>query len=280
MTALHTASLVLRWAADPAGAQPAGDLEEVAALAAPGAEVLEQLGRLTVRTVAVLGAGRPPFGDGGPVGPGALLLAAAIGGAEHAEAAGQIVEVAPPAAVGDGGGGGWADATARHGVVAPFVASSGGGDLTERLLAASPLTAVLLRPAAGRNGAGDAADSLPTVAALLARPRGRDVLTTAFAAPARDARVLAWRTRVLSRLAAESREVALGIYLAARLRHGAEWDDLLAGKATARTETVRYWAPLAALDRADRTLLRSQPFLDGYRRALDLAGPYAATAIG
>lgn len=310
MTALATASRVLAWAAWPVGSPPVGDLDDATALATPRAQARELLQRLTVRTAAVLGAGGQPFGDDGPVGLGALLLAAAVGGRRDSGAAKQIASTAAPLrltasdmtdrdpAAADPGddrdpGGerepGWADAVARHGVVAP-VARPGAGlaasdELIESLLAASPLTAVTVRPPREQLRAANGKAPLETVAALLGRPHGNDVLTSALAAPTRDADILAWRTQILTWLARADREALLGVYLAARLRHGAEWDDLLEwaalsfGQSGARVAVLRFWAPLATLDRSDRALLRSQHFLDGYRRALDLAGPYVTATV-
>lgn len=294
MRTLATASRVLGWAADPAGMPPAGDLHDAESLARPDTEAHSMLQRLAVRTAAVLGAGRPPFGDDGPVGLGALLLAAAVGGRADAEAARRIVDGVPALRLlpGEAGGDasrdsrapGWADAVARHGIVGAFaepgVSASATDDLTEAMLAASPLTAILLRPPSARAHDGDYREPLKAVTDLVARPRGLEVLTTALARPARDAATLAWRTVVVIRLAAGNRDAVLGIYLAARVRHGAEWDDLLdwaadgTGQATVRTAVRRFWAPLAVLDQEDPALLRSQPFLDGYRRALELAAPY------
>jgi FtsH ternary system domain X1 len=173
--------------------------------------------------------------------------------------------------------------------VAPFTAQAAlpyaQQELAESLLAASPLTAVLVRPPHEARP-GDADDPLDVAAALYKRPRGKEVLITAFAAPDGDARVMNWRARVLTWLAGHDRDALLDVYLAARLRHGAEWDAILdqaatqSGRLIGRQELARFWAPLAALDKADRKLLRSQPFLNGYRRALDLAAPYARAAAG
>lgn len=297
MTALATASRVLAWAAWPVGSPPVGDLDDATALAVPPAQARELLQRLTVRTAAVLGAGGQPFGDHGPVGLGALLLAAAVGGRRDPDAARSVAcTAAPPRLTASdmtgrdpAAGPGWADAVARHGVVAPVARPQAGisasDELIESLLAASPLTAVTVRPPREQFRAANGEAPLETVAALLGRPHGNDVLTSALAAPTRDADILTWRTRILTWLANADRETLLGVYLAARLRHGAEWDDLLEwaalsfGQSGGRVAVLRFWAPLATLDRSDRAVLRSQHFLDGFRRALDLAGPYVTATV-
>lgn len=298
MTALATASDVLAWAARPAGSPPLGDVDDPEALATPGPGVCKCLQDLAVRTAARLGAGRPPFGDDGPVGLGAVLLAAAVGGRQDARAARRIARAAPPLglsardATNPGPAArctpGWADAIARHGVVAPFadLAADGGSallpdaNLVEILLETSPLTAIVLRPPLERLRSADADVPLEAAVHLLSRPRGREVLISVLASPTLDADILTWRTRILIRLASANLEIVLDVYLAARIRYGVDWDDLLdwavgaPGQSDARLALLQFWVPLAALDREDRSLLRSHPFLEGCRRAIDLAGPY------
>jgi hypothetical protein len=290
VTALASASEVLVWATDPVGGPPGGDLDNAESLVRPSAYARDLLRQLAVRAGAVLGAGRPPFGDDGPIGLGALLLAAAVGAQADADAAQRLASNVPPLRLLPGSDDGdaadpgslplgWADAVVRHGVVGPFMelATPSIGRLANALLAASPLTAVLLRPPSTR-GQDDGYEAwLGLVMELIGRPHGSAVLTTALAAPIRDAAVLGWRSTVLNRLAARDTPSALGVYLAARVRHGPEWDDLvsragkLAAGSKARVAILRFWAPLALLDREDPALLRAQPFLDGYRQALDLA---------
>jgi hypothetical protein len=294
VTALDTASRVLDWAANAAEKPPAGDLADAPALARPEPDARDRLRQLAVRTAAILGAGRPPFGDDGPVGLGALLLAAAVGGRADADATRLITGAVPAlqlrrrphehAAPSGSGPPGWADAVARHGVVAPFLAptvvASGRDDLIEGLLAASPLTSILLRPPSTQVAAGNYPKALESVTDLIAQPHGLEVLTTAFAAPTKDTATLAWRTFVLMSLTAKNRDAVLGVYLAVRVRHRADWDDLLDWAANTRRETTarvavrQFWAPLAVLDRKDPTLLRSRLFLDDHHKALELAAQY------
>ncbi len=157
------------------------------------------------------------------------------------------------------------------------------GDLTESLIGASPLSAILIRPPLAdlRDKRLDA--YLDTAVSLLARPRGEPVLTCALARPATDARVLGWRASLLTRLLREHPEIALAAYRVALIRHGDDWDTLIdrAARAPIGSEAVlRFWAPLAAMDRDDPALLRTQPLFDGrYRRAIDLAGRFTTTTM-
>lgn len=289
MTALATASAVLSWAAGGSDHPPAGSLADARGLAAPDPEVLAGLQRLARYTAARLGAGRPPFGDDGRVGLGALLLAAAVGGRAEVQAAASITRAAPPLRLVDAGGAGWADAVARHGVAGRFAAGGRPGradsHLVECLLEASPLTAILLRPPAEL--VRTAADGLLAAATLLmTRPHGREVLTRRLAAPSRDAGIAAWRARVVTELARRDRDAALGVYLVARLRHGGEWDELLDWAAAefglskrpdgAAKAVLMFWVPLAVMADDDPDLLPSQRFLNGCHRAIELARRYQA----
>lgn len=294
MTALATASRVLAWAAAPAGGPPSGRMDGAEMLLEPGPEVRAQLGELTRTTAARLGAGQAPLGDPGPVGLGAVLLAAAVGTHRDPRVARQIAQAVPSLElVGEPADStglpqpGWADAIARHGVAAPFVDPGMSGrayppgcdDLVDDLLASAPLTAVLVRPPRGQLRAQTTETQVGIARRMLDRPRGTSVLTSSLARPSRDADVLAWRAHLLAQLCTDYREVVLGVYLAARLRYGREWDELLSSSHTfggygSPPAAVWLWVPLAALDREDRTLLRAQPFFDGYRRAVELARPY------
>lgn len=296
MSALHTASEVLAWAAGSAVQAPVGSLSKAEDLASPGHEVRVRLGQLASFTSARLGAGRPALGDDGRVGLGAVLLAAAVGGRADPVAADAIARAAPPLRL-EPDASGWADAIARHGVAGRFFACGRRGagrgaaerQLVERLLDASPLTAILLRPPAQRAHTKTSDEALALVPRLLSRPRGRELLIRFLAAPAHDARVLAWRAETIAYLARDDRDLALDIYLAARLRYGDEWDELLEASARALGQpgqpagrsqaALRYWVPLAAIDHEDRQLLPAQPFLDNYRRALDLATRYRASIL-
>lgn len=315
MTAAETVRKVLTWAAQPEGEPPAGPLSGMRDLISRDRESAEPLGRLALVTAARLGAGARPFGDAGPAGPGALLLAAAVGGRLETRLAQRIAEAAPawtPASVAAprAAAYGWAEAVARHGVLAalpdlrrgaapldgtrakpvarprPVVPAS----LLDALLRVSPLTAILYRPDLARMREQTVAAEIAAMYDLLGRPAGRAVLSTALAAPTDDEHVLAWRTSLLARLRVEHPQVVLDVYLKARLRHGERWDALLYRAADELSgyglpgelplAVARYWAPLAALERDRRSWLTERPFLDGYRRALDLVALHGLTETG
>lgn len=255
---MTTAVRVLDWAGDPTGPPPAGPLRGAAALVSPGEQAVAALRRLAALAAARLGAGRPPLADPGPVGPGSLLLAAAIGGRAERNAAAAIIDAVPAIRLGSSGA--WVDSVARHAVVAPLMISPGIGldDVTaDTLLRASPLTGVLYRPASGT------APAARTVAArLLARPRGAGIAVPALAAPSASAEILNWRAELLEMMRLQHTACALDVYLAARLWHGTAWDDRLrwaehqlAGPG-AQPElpiaTIRYWVPLARLYRDEQ----------------------------
>lgn len=120
MNAEETACQVLAWAARPSGPLPVGSLSGTARLIQPTAGTLTLVRDLASSTAAKLGAGTPPFGDGNPVGAGAVLLAAAVGGRRQPGPARQLALALPPTrpqrirpqrAC-------WRDLIARHAVVA------------------------------------------------------------------------------------------------------------------------------------------------------------------
>ncbi|WP_322749666.1 MULTISPECIES: hypothetical protein [unclassified Frankia] len=285
MNAETTACRVLAWAGDTAGwsaPPPVGPLRETSALAHPAAATLTVLRELTRDTAARLGAGSPPFADRSPVGAGALLLAAAVGGRAQAGPARALAEAAPALRPATDG---WADALARHAVVAPTLAACRAvPELADTLLRASTLTAVLFRPAASRVSAGATATEVAAATDLLGRPRGRAVVTAALAGWSPDPAVLTWRAELLTRLSHDHPGVVLDTYLLARLRHGVDWDRRLTWAARALSgfglpddlpvATVGFWAPLAALDQRDPELIRSRTLLDGHRDALNLVRRY------
>lgn len=224
---------------------PSGPLSSPRSLATPSPATLALLGEMVRDAAARLGAGSPPFGDPGPIGLGALFLAAAVGGRWQPEAAQIVAEALRPPAPARPvpAPGAWADAMARHAVVAPVLGhasalaadepipdgdeekpSDAGQDddrsaglggatnpleaLAESLLRLSPLTAVLHRPAAsGQHGRRPETVTHAAMAiALAARPRGAEVLRTAIARWSADPAVLSWRTDLLTRLGTSPEE--------------------------------------------------------------------------
>ncbi|EIV94376.1 hypothetical protein FraQA3DRAFT_4128, partial [Frankia sp. QA3] len=173
------------------------------------------------------------------------------------------------------------------------------GPLLSALLRGSPLTAVLYRPdggeadaavpgagaAPGARGRGPAGATLAveTARLLLTRPRGAQVLAGTLAAPVLDPAVLAWRCSLLIALLPAHPDAVLDTYVNARLRHAEEWTKLLDRAVRAlrggirRAESlalIRFWLPLAVLDRRSPDLLRARPYLTDHRPALDLVARY------
>jgi hypothetical protein len=294
MNAETTARRVLEWAADPDAAPlPSGPLGAAAGLAHPTAATVAALTELVRRHAAKAGAGNPPFGARSAVGPGALLLAAAIGGRGQPGPARLLIEAVPPPRVGSSG---LADALARHAVLEPAFPlltsppgpSQPSGDageepgepLAETALRYSPLTAVLHRPPARALEAGATATEMATVRSLLARPHGVDVLQVALSAVPTEPAVLVWRRELLTRLAIDDPVFVVDTYVAARLRHGRQWDAAISAARRAfgalgapdplSMETLRYWLPLARLRRSHPDLLRQRPLMQGHQEALRL----------
>ncbi|WP_274564223.1 hypothetical protein [Streptomyces spiramyceticus] len=305
MNALTTALRVLRWAVEGTGQPPGGPLQHTSGLIDPGADVRTALAELIRHFAARHGAGRPPLGDPEPASAGGVLLAAAIGGRMEPESACAVAEALPPRSLSERGGG-WSDALARHAVVAPFLSgvprfegkqaapqgavAMGRAEAEENelrigevLLDASPLSAVLYRPAAGPLSRG-ATGAVRTASALVTRPAGRRLLCNGLAAWHGHAPVLDWRSQLLARLSADYPEVVLDTYLAARLRYGTEWDHQV--RAARRRlavralpdeltlATVRFWAPLADLARRHPGLPATRPLLAGHQPAVELVRRY------
>ncbi|HUC23605.1 MAG TPA: hypothetical protein VMA73_12930 [Streptosporangiaceae bacterium] len=304
MTAPAIARRVLTWAAEPSGPPPEGALWDIAKLALPDDAILAAVRELARSTAARLGAGTPPFADDSPIGAGTVLLAAAVGGRRQAEPARRLARAVPPSRPSRArpAGARWYDLIARHGLVMaalggiPRQAPSDGLDaaddepLTETLLRMSPLSAVLHRPAQQRLAAGTTGDDVEAAAALAVRPRGLAVLTTGLAAWSPEPTVLRWRVELLERLGRDYPDLVLDTYTLARLRHGADWDLRLgwAGRQLhapgnpdpLALATVRFWAPLAAVERRQVRLPDRRPLLEGYQRALQLVRYFRLTTAG
>ena len=251
--AVRTAAQVLAWAADPRGPAPRGSLRTRAQLLSD-ADLRLALRALTRSTAARIGAGEVPFGGSGRIGPGGILLAAAIGGRDQLKDALPLTALVPAPVPGRAAAG-WIEALARHAVVGRFAAEATAGDeLARACLDASPLSTVLVHPPEGR-----AERAMTTALALLERPRGERVLVHDLAAPAAAAATLAWRARLLTRLAGDAGNARRGalvasVYTEALLRHfDAWWDEVvravdelqasaLQGRAEPRaTAVVEFW---------------------------------------
>lgn len=304
-TAQSTARRVLAWAAEPSGQPPEGPLWELSGLAQPDPETLALVAELVRVTAAKLGAGTPPFADPSPVGAGPVLLAAAIGGRRQARPAARLAEALPSHRQGAARGGdrGWPDLLARHALAGAVLRASpragtgrasddgsGAEPLPEILLRMSPLTSILHRPPRRRIASGTTGDEIEAAAALTARPRGPEVMTSAMARWSPDAAVLDWRVDLLDRLVHDNPALVLDTCTVARLRHGAEWDERLRW---ARRQlsmpgppdplaiaTVRYWSPLARLRQRGLSLPNARPLLTGYGEAFKLVHHYRLLTAG
>jgi hypothetical protein len=262
-------------------------LRRAGTLADPDGATIAALRRLAWVAAARLGAGSPPLGDRGPAGIGALLLAAAVGGRLQSDAAAAILDAVPAVRLRQPGA--WAECLVRHAVLAPAVAAPGAtsgaapgavpDELTEALLRASPLTAVLHRPPSAA-----VSTARGTAVGLVGRPGGAGVLAAALSAPATDLAVLRWRAQLLNLLGRQHTEAALDVYVAARLWHGPAWDERIrwAGRelrglglpGELPIETLRYWAPLARLHHAERLGSRIYLRLQDYGPAVALVDRY------
>lgn len=298
MSATATAARVLSWAAEPEGAPPTGPLWEAALLANPPAAVSDAAVQLACRTAALLGTGSPPFSDGPPsagrIGLGVVFLAAAVGGRQQGGTAAQLAQAIPPSAPRRAPDA-WYNLVARHGLVSVAVTAldgtgpgSGhpeqdpdtirGEPLTELLLDASPLTAVLHRPPLRALRSDATAQAVSTAVALLGRPRGQQVLATGLADWSPLAHVLTWRARLLSRLRFDHPDLLLDVCLTARTRHAARWDDRVRWAARQLSSrgpvdplalaTLQFWAPLEAFERSAGPLSALRPLLTGHDQAL------------
>ncbi|KUN02852.1 hypothetical protein AQI95_25305 [Streptomyces yokosukanensis] len=262
MTAVDTAVRVLLWStaadggADTRPAPPEGELTDPQHLAVPPPDVVTAVVRLAARSAARLRLDALVSGERRPVGAGALLLAAAVGGRAQPHPAAETVRAVPTARSL------W-DVLAYHAVVAPALPHIGDPVLAGRLRAASPLTALLDRP----DTVGEAAAELLLEDVLLTHPQGRRLITTVYCeAPASPAQAL-WRGRLLDQLRMSERELVIDVYEAALLRHTEAHLSLIRRArvgltvppdlATARP-VAYWWAALARLERSHRRRLRAR----------------------
>jgi hypothetical protein len=266
MSATDTAQRVIEWAmATGNGVPPQGDVSATEQLAHPSAPLRSALGQLTALTAARLRLGMPALGDSGPIGVGALIIAAAIGVANVPEAAAIVMRAVPPATAP-------IDWIARHGVVVralPFLPDA----FADECRHASPLTAMLDRPTTGQD-----AQAIGVMDKLLKHPAGRLSLTLHFAQPTPDVHVREWRQDLLERMRLSNQDFVLDIYEAMMIHHQREaLDQVKAARAViidriAASEEQRlrdalsvadWWGPLWALERANVDALRARRYL-GY----------------
>ena len=289
MSATTTALRVVEWALAPEGPPPGGDLRQAEALARPSPELAERLGQLAAVTAARLRLAAPPLGDGAPLAAETAVLAAALGSLQTPALAAALAGALGPARHP-------AEWVTRHGLAGsavPYLPAAA----AEPCMAASPLTALIERPAPG----GEAA-ALQVANRLLADPAGRLALKLRLARPATDPSVRRWRAALLDRLRladvtgaaaagegpgeARHRSFVLDVYEAAMVHHEPEhlqqlrWArsvilDPLAAADDSRLfdalAVAEWWGPLAAIERGDVDALRTRRYLGyAYRQGLEL----------
>jgi hypothetical protein len=275
MKLLDAVAAYLDWAMAPAGPPPCATPRHLLGLLRPGKDVRTAAAELAAVEAARLRMGTPPLGDDTPAGPGGLWLAAALclrdqeavaSEVAHACPALQDTASAPAASVAA-----W-DLLLRHAVVGPALSAPSreafalSAVLADELRAASPLTAVLERPWRGGDDV-----ALAHLRWLRDRPDGRRLLVASLSVPIwpvhaeRERPVLAWRARLLARLATgdhEERTFVLDVYETALVHHGARFLDQVDWARTALVspespdeslatalDVARWWQPLVRLRR-------------------------------
>jgi hypothetical protein len=207
------------------------------------------------------------------------------------DGAGPVPGIAP--------GGATPAAPATSATTAPAPRAASGGDngneedpaepLPELLLSASPLTAVLYRPPLRALRSNTTGQAVTTTVALLGRPRGQAVLAAGLAGWTPHPEVLNWRATLLSRLRHEHLDLLLDVYLMARTRFAADWDRRIPWAAAQLSlrgtadqlalATLRFWAPLSAVERSVQ-LSALRPLLSRHDRAVALVRRFRLDQTG
>jgi len=278
MTATDTAIRVIDWALSGSGPPPRGDLRNVKALAWPDERLSEALGQLALVSAARLRLDCPPLSDYSALGADSAVLAAALGVLATPELAQLTLRATPPAS-------GPLEWVVRHGLLAPALPHLAAEDLAtlrEDCLLASPLTALLERPAKGQQ-----ATIMNVVQRLLGDPSGRRLLQLKLAEPAPTATVRQWRRDLLERLrlgADADRECVIDVYETAMIHHSQPTlEQTRAARALLADSTATeaqlqealaiaaWWGPLAALERSHPDALRARRYLGyAYREGIAL----------
>ncbi len=261
---------VLEWAQDPTGPPPGGPLDGIDVTLDSLEASNTALARLLTRFAARHQLDAPPFGDTELESGNVLMLARILGIAWEPRAALVLLgwaNLPPPTTL--------LEALARHVVVAPALPYLPDA-LADDLRAASPLTALVDRPAPGRVHL-----AMSLALELLDRTDGRCFLVRTLAQPSTDGAVRSWRADFMEGLRGHSREGAqavLDIYETTMVHHRetalAQIHEAFAVLADQHVVDDRprleknlalgdWWGPLAALARADNEALRDRPYL-GY----------------
>lgn len=261
---------VLEWAQDPTGPPPGGPLDGIDVTLDSLEASNTALARLLTRFAARHQLDAPPFGETELESSNVLMLARILGIAWEPRAALVMLGWAnlPPATT-------LLEALARHVVVAPALPYLPDA-LADDLRAASPLTALLDRPAPGQ-----AHLAMSLALELLDHKDGRCFLVRTLAQPSNDRAVRSWRADFMEGLRGHSREGAqavLDIYETTMVHHRetalAQIREAFAVLAEQHAVDDRsrlektlalgdWWGPLAALARADNEALRDRLYL-GY----------------
>jgi hypothetical protein len=271
MSAVDAARAVIAWAFHEEGPIPSWHPEalvhapRLTDLAAPPGELHREACALGAARAAALGWPAPPLGDSTPPGSGAVLLAAGAAFAGVHPFALAIIDACPPPK------GTW-DLILRDAVVAPAMRASLHAQVAEALLARSPLTMMLDRPAPGR---GDAAYSL---AERLRRQRdGHRTIVAAFSVPGASLPARRFRAEAMDRLRSKGemgRDLVLDVYEAILVHHRERAFAEIAGARAvlARDQriealddaltTAAFWSPLSAIRRSHPEDVRRRPYLD------------------
>lgn len=274
MSAELAARSTFHWALAGVGAPPRREVTELASLEAP--TTFPELAVLAGAATARLHLAAPPWGDARPPGWGPTCIATSLAAPDAPWVPTLLALLGPPAS-------GW-DEVLRHALVGPALPFCPPA-LSEGLRVASPLTALLDHPAAGRED-----PTLDLAEELRRRPQGSAFLARLFAEPTEDPSTLRWRARVLDAARSEGasgREWALDVYELALAMHSARWarlvgaawqalQDLSSGEVavSAALAVASWWDPFRALHRSARAelLARSGLTFDLYAPALRLAG--------
>jgi FtsH ternary system domain X1 len=266
MTAENTALRLMCWVTtNMSDVMPDGDLTEAVRLSDPAPELLLRVGRLATVTAARLRLTLPLLGDRRSPGPGAAVLAAAIGARHHGDRAASLLgAVRLPVRA--------ADLLAHHGLVAPAVPLL--PQLADRLRDLSPLTGVLDRP-----GPRTAASCESLLDRLRADEGSRAMIVLRFATPPQSPEQACWRGECLTYIRHEDPGFVIDVYQTALLHYGREheirartaWRHVLGpvSHEPARP-TALWWRALAELEAAEPRLVKERPQLAGRRIGTNL----------
>ncbi|TKD03185.1 hypothetical protein [Polyangium fumosum] len=273
------AAEVIAWASAPGGARPRktpqGEMG-YPSLLAPPQRLRDAAAALAAIHAAKLGLRAPPLGDGRPLGPGGVVLAAAVGVVETKGVAEALAEACPELS------GAW-DLVLRDAICSRALATSIDADFADMLRARSPLTAALGRPAPGGED-----ETIATIAAIARHADGRRLVVQTFARPGAPREVRRFRAAAMERLRTGETsllDLVIEVYEAALVFHRERViEEITAARAVilgrgdpeAKIEdalaVAAFYGPLWRIRRAHAELLRT-------RHGLDLEGMLEGTRL-